>query len=106
MILDERANKKPDTVFEFHIFTDSDYALKNVTQRIPGWIRNGWKTAAGTPVKNKQLNEDLYRIYSKRRFTLHLLRSHTGKQDQHSIGNNMADKLAVNGSKMHPKCCK
>lgn len=102
-ILDGFANNNPDKKYEFHIYTDSEYSYKNVTQRIPAWIQNGWITKSGTPVKNKQLNEELHKIYNKRRFVLHHVRAHTGATDQHSIGNDMADKLAVNGSKMHPK---
>ncbi|MFI8082079.1 ribonuclease H [Kitasatospora sp. NPDC086009] len=34
---------------------DSQYAMKAVTQWLPGWRRKGWKTAAGTPVANKDL---------------------------------------------------
>ncbi|MFF9428812.1 ribonuclease H [Streptomyces sp. NPDC014746] len=34
---------------------DSQYAMKAVTTWLPGWRRKGWKTAAGTPVANKDL---------------------------------------------------
>ncbi|MFE2560578.1 ribonuclease HI [Streptomyces sp. NBC_00090] len=34
---------------------DSQYAMKAVTTWLPGWRRKGWKTAAGTPVANKEL---------------------------------------------------
>jgi ribonuclease HI len=34
---------------------DSQYAMKAVTTWLPGWKRNGWKTAAGKPVANQGL---------------------------------------------------
>ncbi|OII66106.1 ribonuclease HI [Streptomyces sp. CC53] len=34
---------------------DSQYAMKAVTQWLPNWKRNGWKTAAGKPVANQDL---------------------------------------------------
>ncbi|MEV3987501.1 ribonuclease H [Streptomyces sp. NPDC049837] len=34
---------------------DSQYAMKAVTQWLPNWKRNGWKTAAGKPVANQEL---------------------------------------------------
>ncbi|MGW6737867.1 ribonuclease H family protein [Streptomyces sp. NPDC055013] len=34
---------------------DSQYAMKAVTTWLPGWKRNGWKTAAGKPVANQDL---------------------------------------------------
>ena len=37
------------------LFTDSCYVKNGITKWIIGWRRNGWKTAAGQPVKNKDL---------------------------------------------------
>ncbi|QGV82041.1 ribonuclease H family protein [Streptomyces ficellus] len=34
---------------------DSQYAMKAVTQWLPNWKRNGWRTAAGKPVANQEL---------------------------------------------------
>lgn len=34
---------------------DSQYAMKAVTTWLPGWKRNGWKTASGKPVANQEL---------------------------------------------------
>jgi len=36
------------------IFTDSQYVKNGLTQWIFNWIKNGWKTAAKKPVKNKE----------------------------------------------------
>ncbi|KUF14918.1 ribonuclease HI [Streptomyces silvensis] len=36
---------------------DSQYAMKAVTEWLPGWKRKGWKTASGKPVANRELVE-------------------------------------------------
>ena len=43
----------PDVPLEIRM--DSQYAMKAVTTWLPGWKRNGWKTAAGKPVANQAL---------------------------------------------------
>ena len=37
------------------LVTDSQYVKNGITQWIHNWKRNGWKTAAGKPVKNGEL---------------------------------------------------
>jgi len=37
------------------IHTDSRYLKDGITKWIQNWKKNGWKTAAGTPVKNRDL---------------------------------------------------
>lgn len=44
---------EPDVPLEIRM--DSQYAMKAVTTWLPGWKRNGWKTAAGKPVANQEL---------------------------------------------------
>ncbi|MBL1084651.1 ribonuclease HI [Streptomyces actinomycinicus] len=43
----------PDVPLEVRM--DSQYAMKAVTTWLPGWKRNGWRTAAGKPVANQDL---------------------------------------------------
>ena len=43
----------------FIIVTDSQYLVKSITKDISRWKTNGWKTSAGTGVKNKDLWEFL-----------------------------------------------
>ncbi|MFE4873551.1 ribonuclease H [Streptomyces sp. NPDC056682] len=45
---------------------DSQYAMKAVTQWLPGWKRNGWKTAAGKPVANRELVERIDELLTER----------------------------------------
>lgn len=37
------------------LYTDSCYLKNGITKWVHGWKQNGWKTAAGQPVKNKEL---------------------------------------------------
>ena len=42
-------------ILEIRLFTDSNYVKNGRTPWNKHWKRNGWRTAAGTPVKNKEL---------------------------------------------------
>ena len=41
------------------LHTDSQYVRQGITEWMPNWIRRGWKTAGGDPVKNRDLWERL-----------------------------------------------
>ncbi|MEU5421216.1 ribonuclease H [Streptomyces sp. NPDC001407] len=45
---------------------DSQYAMKAVTQWLPGWKRNGWKTSGGKPVANRELVERIDELLTGR----------------------------------------
>ncbi|MFI1715176.1 ribonuclease H [Streptomyces litmocidini] len=51
----ERLLEALDPALPAEVRMDSQYAMKAVTTWLPGWRRKGWKTAAGTPVANKDL---------------------------------------------------
>lgn len=38
-----------------NIHTDSEFVIKSVNDWMPKWQTNGWKTSAGTEVKNKDM---------------------------------------------------
>ncbi|MFC0599805.1 ribonuclease H family protein [Streptomyces palmae] len=44
-----------DPTVPMEVRMDSQYAMKAVTTWLPGWRKKGWKTAAGTPVANRDL---------------------------------------------------
>ncbi|MEU6892455.1 ribonuclease H [Streptomyces sp. NPDC046557] len=54
----------PGTAIEVRM--DSQYAMKAVTQWLPAWKRNGWKTAAGKPVANRELVERIDALLAER----------------------------------------
>ncbi|MER5887617.1 ribonuclease H [Streptomyces sp. NPDC001941] len=45
---------------------DSQYAMKAVTEWLPGWKRKGWKTASGSPVANRELVQDIDELLADR----------------------------------------
>ena len=73
------------------IYTDSDYCIKCITCWYPEWIKQ--------PNFNKKKNIDIlnkiFKYYNEKTMKLIHIRSHTGLQDEHSIGNEYADKLAT-----------
>ncbi|MFD4585904.1 ribonuclease H [Streptomyces sp. NPDC058434] len=50
-----RLLESTDAGVPLEVRMDSQYAMKAVTTWLPGWRRKGWKTAAGTPVANRDL---------------------------------------------------
>ena len=73
------------------ILTDSTYVLKGITEWMPNWVKKGWRTASGGPVKNVSLWQAIYKLdLSNVIFTK--VKGHSG-----DVGNDMADKLANQG---------
>lgn len=60
------------------IVMDSEYVIKGLTQWMPGWIRNGWRTASKKPVKNRELWEELHRLTRDRVVKVQWVRGHDG----------------------------
>lgn len=81
-----RALKRP---CDLHIHTDSVYLRDGITKWIHGWKRNGWRTAARKPVKNRDLWEQLDALLADRPVTWHWVKGHAGHP-----GNERADALA------------
>jgi ribonuclease HI len=83
------------TETEFVIFSDSAYSINAVTDWIHNWKKNNWMTAKKTPVKNKDIIENIYNLMMKiHKLKFKHIRAHTGKLDVDSIGNMNADRLA------------
>lgn len=78
------------------LYTDSALLINGITKWIRGWKRNGWMTAAGGPVVNRDLWErlDLLTQARKRRLTWGHVKGHAG----HEI-NERCDAIAVAFSK-------
>jgi len=74
------------------VMTDSQYLRKGIKQWIDGWKRNGWRTVAGTPVKNEDLWRKLDAAREGRQVKWKWVRGHSG--DRH---NERADELARKG---------
>lgn len=84
------ALKKPSKVT---LHTDSTYVKDGLTKWIHGWKRNGWKTAAKKPVKNKDLWQALEAACDRHDIEWIWVKGHAGDE-----GNEKADELARKGS--------
>ena len=71
------------------LLTDSTYVAKGVTDWLPGWKRNGWRTAGKQPVKNQELWQRLDGLIRDNIRVQHV-KAHAGIP-----GNERADALAV-----------
>ncbi len=60
------------------VVSDSEYVVKGTTVWSRNWVRNGWKTASGQPVINRDLWEPLIKLYQVHNVKFELVRGHTG----------------------------
>ena len=78
------------------VFTDSEYARNCICVWSAGWIRKGWKTTDGKPVKHRELLEKILdTLKSFDSWSITHVAAHTGKTDEHSKWNDVADRMAV-----------
>ena len=76
---------------KIYIYTDSDYSMKCITVWYPEWIKNNNYHNK----KNIDLIHKIVHFYRMLDVEFIHIRAHTGLNDIHSLGNEMADKLAV-----------
>lgn len=89
-ILALEALKKPCNVM---LVTDSQYVINGATKWGVGWVRRGWKTAAGEPVKNAELFKRLLNLCQIHNVTWEWVKGHNG-----DVNNEVADELACQAS--------
>jgi ribonuclease HI len=85
------ALKRPSVA---RLHTDSNYLKDGVTQWLPRWKRNGWKTADRKPVKNVDLWQRLDAAIAPHQVEWIWVRGHAGHPE-----NERADRLAAEGMK-------
>ena len=71
------------------LYTDSNYLRQGITEWLPKWKRNGWRTADKKPVKNADLWERLESAALPHKVRWHWVKGHSGHE-----GNEAADRLA------------
>ena len=77
------------------IYTDSEYSINSITLWYPDWLmKNKLKDK-----KNVDLLQTIHQLYSELDVKFKHIRSHTGLTDEHSKGNDIADRLAVESLK-------
>lgn len=85
----EALKKVPENSAKVEIYTDSKYVVEGATGWTFGWMKNGWKTKAGSDVLNKELWQELVELLKKVKVDWHKIPGHSGL-----IGNERADTIA------------
>jgi len=82
-----------DTLPRIYIAGDSEYVVKGAVEWIPTWIRNGWKSSTGAPVKNQRewilFHDAICAFKEHGEFNIGWVRGHNNE-----LGNVKADYLA------------
>ncbi|MFF4582513.1 ribonuclease H [Streptomyces sp. NPDC001373] len=85
---------EPGTALQVRM--DSQYAMKAVTQWLPNWKRNGWKTAAGKPVANREIVERIDSLLADRDVEFRYVPAHREDGDHlNAIADQAASDAAV-----------
>lgn len=78
--------KRPCVV---HVYTDSAYVQKGMTEWLAGWKQRNWRNSAKKPVKNVDLWQELDQLCQQHQLQWHWVKGHAG-----DVGNERADQLA------------
>ncbi len=70
---------------EIVLSTDSQYVQKGIGEWLPNWVRRGWKTAAGDPVKNQDLWQRLDAAARPHRITWTWVKGHAGHPENERV---------------------
>ncbi|MDD5371417.1 MAG: ribonuclease HI, partial [Anaerolineaceae bacterium] len=71
-----------------HIYTDSEYLRRGITEWLPGWQRRGWSRKGGA-LANVDLWQALCEALKQHQVTWHWVRGHFGHRE-----NERVDRLA------------
>lgn len=72
------------------VVSDSEYAVKGLTEWLDGWKSRGWKNSRREPVKNDDLWKRLDELRSRHRLQVSWVRGHEDHPE-----NNRCDRMAV-----------
>lgn len=67
------------------LHTDSQYVQRGVSEWLKDWIRRGWKTAAGQPVKNQDLWQRLAAAAAPHQVRWEWVRGHAGHPENERV---------------------
>ncbi|WP_252255371.1 ribonuclease HI [Lysobacter capsici] len=65
--------------------TDSQYVRKGITEWMSNWVRRGWKTAGGDPVKNRDLWERLHAASLRHSIDWKWVKGHSGQPENERV---------------------
>ena len=78
-----------DSPHHVELHTDSQYVRRGITEGVTKWAAKGWQTAAGRPVANVDLWQQLMPLVARHSITWHWVRGHSGDP-----ANERVDRLA------------
>ena len=67
------------------LHTDSQYVRQGITTWMPNWVRRGWKTSGGDPVKNRDLWERLQVAAQRHEVDWRWVKGHSGDPDNERV---------------------
>ena len=67
------------------LYTDSQNVRQGITEWMRNWLRRGWKTASGDPVKNRDLWERLHAATGRHSIEWHWVKGHSGDPDNERV---------------------
>ncbi len=78
------------------VYTDSEYVIKCLTSYGDKLKMQDWVSKVGKKIPNKDLVKRAYELYVQNKYLirLHHIKAHTDEEDEHSLGNKEADRLA------------
>jgi ribonuclease HI len=76
------ALKRPCRV---RLTTDSEYVRQGVTQWLPRWKANGWRTSQRQPVKNQDLWKRLDELAAHHEVDWHWVKGHSGHDENERV---------------------
>jgi ribonuclease HI len=86
----ETVNQESDV----RVFTDSQYVRNGITSWVRTWMKNGWRTSAKKPVKNRDLWERLMDLGDRPKIEWKWIKGHAGHRE-----NERCDRLANEASR-------
>src|SRR6056297_2756012 len=76
------------------VYTDSQYVRNGITSWIHNWERNGWKTSARKPVKNRELWIRLRDAEQRCNVEWHWVRGHSGHAGNEEVDGLVQEAIA------------
>jgi ribonuclease HI len=70
---------------EVRLCTDSQYVQRGITEWVPRWKRNGWRTSDGKPVANQDLWVRLDALAATHRVHWQWVRGHSGHPENERV---------------------
>ena len=73
------------TACKARLHTDSRYVQQGIGEWLPNWLRRGWKTSGGDPVKNRDLWERLHAAAARHQVQWIWVKGHAGHVENERV---------------------